>query len=315
MSAKAREALMLSYLIRRLLLMFLVIFGVVTLVFFLIHLIPGDPVDIMLGDHAVPADKQELRRSLGLDRPLHVQYVGYLMGVIKGDFGVSVHSKRPVLSEILERFPASAELMAGAMFVALLMAVPLGIVSALKPYGLLDGTAMFVSFLGISIPNFWLGPLLIILFAIKLDWLPVNERGGLEHLILPSLTLGTSMAAMLSRMIRSSLLEVLSEDYIRTARAKGLFERKVILKHAMRNASIPVITIIGLQMGVLLSGAIITESIFDWPGLGRLLLEGIYNRNYPLVQGCILFIAAIYVLVNLVTDISYGWADPRVRLS
>ena len=306
---------MLTYIIRRLLLMFLVLFGVVTLVFFLIHLIPGDPVDIMLGDYAVAADRQVLRHSLGLDRPLHVQYFSYLTGVIQGDFGVSIHSKRQVFYEILERFPASAELMAGAMFVALLIAVPLGIVSAVKPYGVLDGGAMLVSFLGISIPNFWLGPLLIILFAIQLDWLPVNERGGLEHLILPSLTLGTSMAAMLSRMIRSSLLEVLNEDYVRTARGKGLHEAKDILKHAMRNAFIPVITIVGLQVGVLLSGAIITESIFDWPGLGTLLLEGIYTRNYPLVQGCILFIATIYVLVNLITDISYAWADPRVRLS
>ena len=306
---------MLSYIIRRLLLMFLVLFGVMTLVFFLIHLIPGDPVDIMLGDHALAVDKQALRKTLGLEQSLHVQYLNYLTGVITGDFGLSIHSKRPVLQEILERFPASAELMAGAMFVALLTAVPLGILSAIKPYGLLDGTAMLVSFLGISIPNFWLGPLLIILFAIQLDWLPINERGGLEHLILPSLTLGTSMAAILSRMIRASLLEVLDEDYVRAARAKGLYESKVILKHAMRNALIPVITIVGLQMGVLLSGAIITESIFDWPGLGTLLLEGIHTRNYPLVQGCVLFIAAIYVVVNLITDISYGWADPRVRIS
>jgi len=297
------------------LLMFFVLFGVVTLVFFLIHLIPGDPVDIMLGDHALTADKQALRRSLGLDQGLPMQYMGYLMGVMKGNLGISIYSKRPVLSEILERFPASAELMAGAMFVALLMALPLGVVSAVKPHGPLDRTAMLISFLGISIPNFWLGPLLIILFAIQLDWLPINERGGIEHLILPSLTLGTSMAAILSRMIRTSLLEVLNEDYVRAARAKGLSEGKVILKHGMRNALIPVITIVGLQVGVLLSGAIITESIFDWPGLGRLLLDGIYTRNYPLAQGCILFIAAIYVLVNLITDISYRWADPRVRLT
>ncbi|MCP4698868.1 MAG: ABC transporter permease, partial [Gammaproteobacteria bacterium] len=298
---------MLNYIARRLLLLVFVLFGVVTLVFFLIHMIPGDPVDIMLGDNAISADKEVLRHSMGLDRPLHEQYFGYLAGVFSGDLGSSVHNNKPVLGEILIRFPASAELMAGAMFFAFLIAVPLGIVSALKPYGLLDGTAMLVSFIGVSMPNFWLGPLLILLFAIQLDWLPVNERGGLAHLILPALTLGASMAAMLSRMIRASLLEVLDEDYVRTARAKGLPERKVILKHAMRNALIPVITIIGLQVGVLLSGAIITESIFDWPGLGSLLLDGIYTRDYPLVQGCILFIAAIYVLVNLVTDIAYAW--------
>lgn len=305
---------MAAYIIRRLLLLFLVLYGVVTLVFFLIHLIPGDPVDIMLGDNAISADKEALRHDLGLDMPLRAQYLHYLSGVVRGDLGISIHNKKPVLSEILQRFPASAELMAGAMFIALLVALPLGILAAVRPYGLLDSVAMLVSFLGVSVPSFWLGLLLILLFAIQLDWLPVNERGGLNHLILPALTLGMSMAAMLSRMIRASLLEVLDEDYIRTARAKGLFERTVILKHALRNALIPVITVIGLQVGALLSGAIITESIFDWPGLGTLLLEGIHTRNYTLVQGCILFIATLYVLVNLITDIAYGWADPRVRL-
>jgi peptide/nickel transport system permease protein len=305
---------MLTYLVRRLMLLFLVLFGVVTLVFFLIHLIPGDPVDIMLGDHALAADKDALRQALGLDQPLGNQYLTYLGDLLRGDLGVSIHSRRPVLAEIGERFPATVELMLGAMAVALLMALPLGIISALKPYGWLDGTSMLISFLGISIPNFWLGPLLIIVFSIQLGWLPVNERGGIEHLILPAITLGTAMAAMLSRMIRASLLEVLDEEYITNARAKGLPERLVIFKHALRNALIPVITIIGLQVGVLLSGAIITEAIFDWPGLGSLLLEGIYSRNYPLVQGCILVIATVYVLVNLVTDIAYAWADPRVRL-
>ncbi len=306
---------MLSYIIRRLLLLVFVLFGVVTLVFFLIHMIPGDPVDIMLGDYALPGDKQELRHNLGLDRPLHIQYKEYVTGVVTGDLGISIHSKRKVLDEILERMPASFELMVGAMTIALLIAFPLGVLSALKPYGFLDGASMLASFIGVAMPNFWLGPLLIILFSIQLDWLPVNERGGLEHLILPSITLGTAMAAMLSRMIRSSLLEVLGEDYIQNARAKGLKERQVILKHALRNALIPVITIIGLQIGVLLSGAIITEAIFDWPGMGSLLLDGIYNRNYTVVQGCILVIASIYVIVNLITDITYAWVDPRVRLS
>ncbi|MEJ2640615.1 MAG: ABC transporter permease [Desulfosarcinaceae bacterium] len=305
---------MLTYLIRRLLLLFVVLFGVVTLVFFLIHLIPGDPVDIMLGDQALAADKEVLRHAMGLDQPIASQYLSYLGDLLRGDLGRSVHSHRPVLAEIVERFPATVELMLGAMAVALLMALPLGIVSALKPYGWLDGASMLISFLGISIPNFWLGPMLIILFSIQLGWLPVNERGGLDHLILPAITLGTAMAAMLSRMIRASLLEVLDEEYITNARAKGLPERLVIFKHALRNALIPVITIIGLQVGVLLSGAIITEAIFDWPGLGSLLLEGIYSRNYPLVQGCILIIASVYVMVNLLTDLAYAWADPRVRL-
>ncbi|NNF98774.1 MAG: ABC transporter permease [Desulfobacteraceae bacterium] len=305
---------MLLYIIRRLLLLIFVLFGVVTLVFMLIHMIPGDPVDIMLGDHAIAADRKLLTENLGLNQPIHLQYASYMAGILRGNLGISIHSKRPVTDEILERFPASVELMFGAMVVALIMALPLGIISALKPYGIIDNSSMLISFLGISIPNFWLGPLLIILFSIQLDWLPINERGGIEHLILPSITLGTAMAAMLSRMIRASLLEVLNEEYVRNARAKGLPERKVILKHALRNALIPVITIIGLQVGVLLSGAIITEAIFDWPGLGSLLLDAIYSRNYPLVQGCILFIATIYVLVNLLTDLTYAWVDPRVRL-
>lgn len=303
-----------AYITKRLILLIFVLFGVGTIVFFLIHMIPGDPVDIMLGDTAVAADKDELRRNLGLDKPVLSQYVNYLGSVITGDLGTSIHSKRKVLSEILERIPASGELMFGAMFIAVLIAFPLGILSALKPYGFTDAISMTVSFIGISMPNFWLGPILIIVFAIELDWLPANERGNFLNLILPSITLGTAMAAMLSRMIRSSLLEVLGEDFIKNARARGLSERKVVLKHALRNSMIPVITIIGLQVGVLLSGAIITEAIFDWPGLGSLLLDGINSRNYPLVQGCILFIASIYVFVNLITDILYAYADPRVRL-
>lgn len=303
-----------TYILRRLLLLVFVLFGVVTLVFLLIHLIPGDPVDIMLGDYATSADKQALRKNLGLDQPLYQQYLTYIGGVARFNLGTSIHSKKKVLHEILERFPASAELMTGAMVVAFMIAFPLGVIAALRPYGILDGLSMLVSFVGIAIPNFWLGPLLILLFSIHLDLLPINERGDLAHLILPSITLGTAMAAMLSRMIRSSLLEVLGEEFVINARAKGLRERTVILKHALRTALIPVITIVGLQVGVLLSGAIITEAIFDWPGLGSLLLDAIYSRNYPLVQGCILFIAFTYLVVNLITDLAYVWVDPRVRL-
>ncbi len=303
-----------AYLVRRLLLLVPVMLGVVTLVFFLIHLIPGDPVEAILGPSAGLADQEVLRHSLGLDRPLLVQYGSYLAGVLRADLGSSIQSNLPVVRLIAERLPASAELMAGALLVALLIALPLGIVSALRPYGVVDGSAMLVSFLGISIPNFWLGPLLILLFAIQLDWLPVNERGGLEHLVLPSITLGTAMAAMLARLIRSSLLEALDQDYVRTARAKGLPEWRVVIRHALPNALIPVVTVLGLQVGSLLSGAIITESIFDWPGLGTLLLQGITSRDYPLVQGCILVISIIYVVVNLGTDLAYRWADPRVRL-
>lgn len=290
-----------------------ILLGVLTLVFFLIHLIPGDPVALMLGEQALPADVRLMRERLGLNAPLGVQYVQYLADTLSGDLGISLRSERPVAALIAERLPATAELMLGAMAVALGLALPLGVLGAVHYGGWVDRLARVFAVLGVAMPNFWLGPLLILLFAIRLDWLPVNERGGLEHLVLPALTLGTALAALLSRMTRTSLVEVLGEDYIRTARAKGLPGRAVLLGHAMRNALIPVVTVIGLQVGVLLSGAIITESIFDWPGLGTLLLQGIYSRDYPVVQGCILTIAVTYVLVNLLTDLVYGWIDPRIR--
>lgn len=290
-----------------------IMWGVLTLVFFLIHLIPGDPVDLMLGENARPADRTQLRRQLGLDRPVAQQYFAFLGATLRGDLGQSIHYRRPVASMIAERVPATAELMLGAMAIALALALPLGIVGAVFQGRWPDRIASVFAVLGVATPNFWLGPLLILLFAIRLDWLPVNERGGLANLVLPAITLGTALAALLSRMTRASLLEVMGQDYVRFARAKGLSGARVILVHALRNALIPVITVAGLQVGVLLSGAIITESIFDWPGLGTLLLEGIYQRDYPLVQGCVLFIATIYVAVNLLTDALYGWADPRIR--
>lgn len=290
-----------------------IMWGVLTLVFFLIHLIPGDPVDLMLGENARPADRTQLRRQLGLDRPVAQQYFAFLGATLRGDLGQSIHYRRPVANMIAERVPATAELMLGAMAIALALALPLGIVGAVFQGRWPDRIASVFAVLGVATPNFWLGPLLILLFAIRLDWLPVNERGGLANLVLPAITLGTALAALLSRMTRASLLEVMGQDYIRFARAKGLGGGRVILVHALRNALIPVITVAGLQVGVLLSGAIITESIFDWPGLGTLLLEGIYQRDYPLVQGCVLFIATIYVAVNLLTDALYGWADPRIR--
>jgi peptide/nickel transport system permease protein len=290
-----------------------ILLGVLTLVFFLLHLIPGDPVDMMLGEQALPADRAQMRAALHLDRPLGAQYAGYLARTLRGDLGTSFRQRRPVAVLIAERMPATVELMLAAMVVALAVALPLGLLAALHHGRWVDQAASVFAVLGVATPNFWLGPLLILLFAIKLDWLPVNERGGLDHLVLPAFTLGTALAALLSRMTRTALVEVLSEDYIRTARAKGLGERTVVGVHALRNALIPVVTVIGLQVGVLLSGAIITESIFDWPGLGTLLLEGIYGRDYPLVQGCILVIALTYVAVNLLTDLAYGWIDPRIR--
>ena len=302
-------------LLRRLVLLVPVALGVVTLVFLLLHLIPGDPVDAMLGEQAAPADREALRRALGLDRPVGEQYLTYLGGLARGDLGTSILSRRPVHEALLERLPASAELMAGAMAVALALALPLGILSALRPGTWVDTGAMTVAFLGISIPNFWLGPLLILLFSVQLGWLPIDGRGGMTHLVLPAITLGTAMAAMLSRMVRASLLEVLAQDHVRTARAKGLSPTRVVLVHALPNAAIPVVTVIALEVGALLSGAVITEAVFDWPGLGTLLLDSIHGRDYPVVQGCVLLIAGLYVVTNLVADLLYATLDPRVRES
>lgn len=306
---------MLVFVSRRLLQLIPVLWGVVTLVFLLLHLIPGDPVDLMLGDQAVVTDRQALRQALGLDRPLAEQYVHYLGQLLRGDLGHSIHSQRAVGEEIWQRFPASFELMVGGLCVALGLALPLGILAALRPRTWIDGSAMAVSFLGVSLPNFWLGPLLILAFAVQLDWLPVSGRGSWQHLVLPAITLGTAMAAMLSRLVRASLLDALGNDYVRTARAKGLPAATVVLRHALPNALIPVVTVVGLQIGSLLSGAIITEAVFAWPGVGSLLLDGIQSRDYPLVQGCVLVVALIYVVINLLTDVLYAWLDPRVRLA
>ncbi len=304
-----------TFLVRRLAWTIPNLLGVVTLVFFLIHIIPGDPVDVMLGEQALPADRTQMRHDLGLDRPMAEQYAGYLGRTLRGDLGQSFQAHRPVAALIVERLPATIELMLGAMAVALALALPLGILAALHHGRWVDHLASGFAVLGVAIPNFWLGPMLILVFAVWLDWLPVNERGGLAHLILPALTLGTHLAALLSRMTRAALVDTLGEDYVRTARAKGLRAGRVVLGHALRNALIPVITVAGLQIGALLSGAIITESIFDWPGVGSLLLDGINQRDYPLVQGCVLAIAATYVLVNLATDLLYGLIDPRIRQS
>ena len=304
-----------NFLLRRLLLLIPVLWGVATLVFLLLHFIPGDPVDMMLGDSALGTDREILRDQLGLNDPLIVQYLRYFGDLLQGDWGTSLFSKKPVFEEIMERVPATMELMLGAMVVTILVAMPLGLIAAVNKGTWIDQGAMIFSLLGVSIPNFWLGPMLILLFSIHFDLLPVNERGGLEHLILPALTLGTSLASILARITRSSVVETLQAEYIRTARSKGISELRILFRHALRNALIPIVTVIGLQVGVLLSGAIITEAIFDWPGLGNLLISAINSRNYPLVQGCVLFIAGSYVMVNLVIDLLYAYLDPRIRLS
>ncbi len=301
------------YIIKRLVLLLPVVFGVATLVFFLIHLIPGDPVEVMLGETALPSAKEELRRNLGLDKGLAEQYLIFLRDTVKGDLGNSLHTKRPVLTTIIERYPATLQLTVSAVIIALLISIPAGIISAVKKDSFADRGVMLFALLGVSIPNFWLGPLLIILFSIQLGWLPVAGREGIYHLILPAITLGMGMSAILSRMTRASMLEVLNKEYIITARAKGLSKSVIILKHGLKNALIPVITVIGLQFGALLAGAVITETIFSWPGIGRLMIQGIYTRDYPLVQGCILIIALSYVLINLITDILYSYIDPRIK--
>jgi peptide/nickel transport system permease protein len=305
---------MLRYLIRRLLLTMPVLVGVATLVFALIHFIPGDPAQAMLGEGASPADVAQLRERLGLDRPLIAQYGSFLRGVLHGDLGVSLRNDQPVTQQILERMPATVELALASMAVAVLIAVPLGIIAAVWRGTFADYTAMTLSLVGISVPNFWLGPLLAIVFAVELGWLPVGGRGTLAHLILPAVTLGAALAAILARMTRASLLEELREPYVLAARAKGASRARAVLHHALRNSLIPIVTILGLQFGVVLTGAVITETIFAWPGIGRLLIQSISFRDYPLVQGCVLLIAVTYVGVNLITDLTYGFLDPRIRV-
>jgi peptide/nickel transport system permease protein len=293
----------------------LVVFGVCTLVFLLIHLVPGDPVEAMLGESARPADRAALRADLGLDRPLGEQYLTYLARLARLDLGVSFRDRRPVRDLLAERIPPTLELAAAALLLALALALPLGVLAARHRGGALDSGAMGFSLLGISIPNFWLGPMLILVFSLWLGWTPVSGRDGAASLLLPAVTLGTGLAAVLARMVRSSVLEVLEEDYVRTARAKGLPETVVMWRHALRNAWLPVLTLLGLQLGGLLGGAVITETVFAWPGVGSLLVEAIQGRDYPVVQACVLLISLAYVLVNTLTDLVYAWVDPRIRLA
>jgi peptide/nickel transport system permease protein len=288
---------------------------ILTMIFLLIHIVPGDPVEQMLGPDAQAADVLHFRHDLGLDLPLRVQYGHYLGGLVRGNWGESYHFREPVFGLVFERYPATLELAVAALAVCLAIAIPAGVFSASRRGSGGDRATSVLTLLGLSIPNFALGPLLILFFSVKLGWLPVSGRGGLTHLLLPAVTLGSALAAILTRMVRGAMLEELSSDYIRTARAKGLRERAVLFRHAFPNALIPIITIVGLQFGTLLAGTIVTETIFSWPGIGRLAVQAIQSRDYPLLQGCILVIALSYVLVNLLTDLLYALADPRVRVS
>ncbi|MBI4485316.1 MAG: ABC transporter permease [Acidobacteria bacterium] len=304
---------MIRFFVRRLVLTIPVLFGVATLVFSLIHLVPGDPVQAMLGESASPSEVAELRTRLGFDRPLHVQYGSFLKGAITGDLGASLRTNQSVTEAIVERLPATIELAFAAMSVAIIIAIPLGILAAVRAGTVVDFGATTLALIGISMPNFWLGPLLAIVFSVTLGWLPVSGRGTLSHLVLPAITLGAPLAAVLARMTRASVIEELRELYVLAARARGVSRARAVLRHAFRNSLIPIVTVLGLQFGAVLTGAVITETIFAWPGVGRLLIQSISFRDYPLVQGCILMIAVTYVSMNLITDLVYGFLDPRIR--
>jgi ABC-type dipeptide/oligopeptide/nickel transport system permease component len=290
-----------------------VIWLVVSLVFFLIHLVPGDPILQMLGEGAPAADLQAARHAYGLDLPLGRQYLNYWKGVLQGDLGPSLRFNQSVTSLVAQRYPYTVELTVSALVVALLLSIPAGVRSARRRNRWDDRTISVVSLFGLSFPNFALGPILILFFAIRLGWLPVSGSGSLAHFVLPAITMGGALAAILTRMIRTSMLEELSQDYVRTARAKGLSEGAVVYRHALRNAMVPVLTVVGLQFGALLAGAIVTETIFSGPGIGRLTVQAIGNRDYFLVQGCILAIGLTYLAVNFLTDFLYSVANPRIR--
>jgi peptide/nickel transport system permease protein len=305
---------MFRYLSLRVLYTLPVIWLVVSLVFLLIHLVPGDPILQMLGEGAPATDVQAVRHQFGLDVPLAQQYLHYWRGVLRGDLGPSFRFSQGVSSLIVQRYPYTLELTVAALLVAVLLSVPAGVRSAQRRNRWDDRAISVVSLFGLSFPNFALGPVLILLFAIKLGWLPVSGSGTFAHLVLPAITMGGALAAILTRMVRTSMLEELGQDYIRTARAKGLPERTVVYRHALRNAMIPVLTVLGLQFGALLAGAIVTETIFSWPGIGRLTIDAISKRDYNVVQGCILAIGLTYIAVNFLTDLLYSVANPRIRL-
>ena len=307
---------MIAYIIKRILLMILIIIAASIAVFSIMHLVPGDAADIIArqryGPEATDNTIDIIRQELGLDRPLHIQFFEWSGRLVQGDLGISYTSGKPVLDEITKRLPATMQLTLASMFISLVIAIPLGMASAIKHHTIIDDMSMFGALLGVSIPNFWLGLILIMFFSVNLGWLPVYGHGSFFHLILPSITLGTGLAAMTTRMMRSNMLEELEKDYIRTAEGKGL-GRLGISRHAAKNALIPVVTIIGLQLGGLVEGAVVVEVVFAWPGIGSLLVDSIFARDFPVLQGCILFIAAIYAGVNLIVDISYAFLDPGIQ--
>ncbi|MFS8535173.1 MAG: ABC transporter permease [Limnochordales bacterium] len=306
---------MAQFVLKRLLMLVPVVLGVSVIVFGLLYLTPGDPALLMLGEHAPQEQYLALREKLGLDLPVHIQYLRWLGRALQLDLGDSIRSSRPVTEEIATRLPATAELAVLAVLVATLIGIPAGVISATRPNSWLDNILTVLALAGVSMPVFWQGLMLIIIFSVYLGWLPPSGRlGGWEYFVLPVITLGTSAAASITRMTRATMLEAIHEDYVRTARAKGLNERRVIYRHALRNALLPVVTIIGLQFGNLMAGAVITETIFAWPGIGRLAVDAIRTRDYPVVQGVVMTFAVSYVLINLIVDLLYAYLDPRLRV-
>jgi peptide/nickel transport system permease protein len=301
------------YIRRRLIQSIIVIWGVTLIVFFLLRLAPGDPVTMLLAETAGPEQIAEARAKWGLDKPLPVQYWVFLTKAVRGDLGESLFFKQPVLEVLFERMPATLQLSAAALLFSLGVAIPIGILSALKRDTIWDYLGTSLAMLGQALPPYWLGIMLILIFSVSLRWLPTSGRGTIWHLVLPAITLGSVLMALVTRLVRSGMLDVLNEDYIRTARAKGLRERRVIIRHALRNILIPLVTVVGLQLGALFGGAVITESIFAWPGVGRLALQAISARDYPLVQASVLVISVVYVFLNLAVDLLYVYLDPRIR--
>lgn len=302
-----------KYIFKRILMLVPIILGVSFLVFFIISMTPGDPATIILGEEADPASVEALREEMGLNKPLIVQYANYMLGLFKGDLGKSYNTGKDVFSEIIARYPATFTLTFWSMVVAVIIAIPIGIISATRQYSLTDSISMVVALLGVSMPNFWLGLMLILLFSLKLGLLPSGGASSLKSIILPAITLGTGAAAIVTRMTRSSMLEVVRQDYIRTAKAKGVKDKRVIRKHALRNALIPIVTVVGLQFGRLLGGAVLTETVFAYPGIGRLMVDSIRSKDSPMVLGTIIIFAITFSIVNLLIDILYAYIDPRIK--
>ena len=304
---------MLNYLIKRLISTIPVLVGISLLLFFMLRLLPGDPAQVLAGQMATPQEIENIRRQLGLDRPIYEQYAHYLSRLARFDLGRSARTQNPVTEEIWARLPNTLLLAVVAISLACLLGIPAGIISAVRPYSWIDYLVTTSALFGMSMPVFWLGLMLVVVFSVILKWLPAGGTGSWQHVILPAFTLAAFVVAFIARMTRSTMLETLSQDFTTTARSKGLQERVVVIKHALKNAMIPIITVVGLQFGLLLGGAVLTETVFAWPGLGRLIVDSILARDYPVIQGTILIFGLLYILVNLVVDLLYALVDPRIR--